>query len=281
MRRKILFWICILFVAFSGGGGCNLYSDMSDKSSDQVIADDARNLMDHGLWNDAILKLALLSAAGQQVRSNKVLLATAYAGRGGLNIVTMANNLNGASGNMFLLLMKAFKGATINSFNDMVTAESKMLAISQPASGRTGDENLFMTFLEFGKLGSLLAAVADTDADGTVDPTFDNCTGLTLLEQSHIVTAVGILVDSLTYVNNSVGQAVTASLSGFCTANPGVCNVTDVSTVTGAEQQAARTLAGESHYQVGLSVTSSVDKCEFSVPNGNCEGMGAGQVICP
>ena len=63
-------------------------------------------------------------------RSVQVLLATAYAGRGGLNLLSLSQTLQNASGlPLFLVLMKAFPGATNANIADEVTSEGIMQGI--------------------------------------------------------------------------------------------------------------------------------------------------------
>src|SRR5580698_7526723 len=105
MGKRIYVFIIVLLVAFVNGGGCNVYNDISNKNSDAAILDDIQNLIDKRLWTDAILKFALLSPAAGQQASTVVLLASAYAGRGGLDLVSLIaalnNNSSGGTNTLF------------------------------------------------------------------------------------------------------------------------------------------------------------------------------------
>lgn len=281
MKKIFVYWICIVFLAVTGGGGCNVFNDISNKNSDAAKIDDVINLIDKGLWNDAVLKLQTLSPSGQAQRSVQVLFATAYAGRGGLDVLNLANSLSSASSStsIFTTLMKSFKGATIGNFNDQTVAEGYIQGISLNASGRTSDENLLMIFIEFAKLGTLFAARADTNADGVLDATYNSCTAHNAFESAHIVTALGILVDALAETGSAIANQSTSTLTSFCSLYNGACNTLQVGSTTLLQQQTGRTLAGETHLAVGLGVAAQKDICEFTAPQGNCQLSGT--PLCP
>src|SRR5947209_7787708 len=130
MTKKASFALILLAIALSNVGGCNLFSEVSDKTSDNAVIDDVNNLIDRGLWNDAVLKWYTLSSAGQNRRDAKLVLATAYAGRGGLDLINLVvalnNNASSGSQTLFQFLVTAFKGSKINSFWDELRAEGIM-----------------------------------------------------------------------------------------------------------------------------------------------------------
>src|SRR5438309_2337922 len=97
MMRKSWMIIAVLFIALSNGGGCNVFNEVAIKNTDVAIIDDVNNLVDAGLWNDAILKWGTLSADAKSKRANILLIATCYAGRGGLDLINLATNISASS----------------------------------------------------------------------------------------------------------------------------------------------------------------------------------------
>ena len=263
MGKRCLIYIVVLLAALANGGGCNVFNDMSNKKSDDAIIDDINNLIDGGFWNDAVLKLSLISAAGLQRRDVKILEASAYAGRGGLdtiNLITaLNNNSSGGAKTLFQMLASTFKGATTSSFNDEVRAQNFIFSISNIATNRTVDENIFMVFIEFAKLGTLLAAVADTNGDGIIDPLFDNSNlaMLTNAQAAEVVVGISVILTSLNAAGSTIGSQSLGGATAACTAisavDPTFCSTVDPSAVTGIQLQFARTLVGENAAGIGLN----------------------------
>lgn len=292
MKRSFLVGISLIFVALANIGGCNAFNDLYDKNTDEAIAVDVAKLIDAHLWNDAVLKWQTLTTAAQARRSNQVLLATALAGRGGLDLLSLMTTISGGgAGSFFTLLLTTFKGSTLTNYADQVAAANILLGISSTASGRTTDENVFLLFVEFAKLGTLMAATGDLDGDGNVDLTYDNC-ALSSSQGDEVITAIGNISDILTVVGTSMtGNALTA-LTNACASLGGACAVTQTSGVTPLMNQAGRTIVGESNLGVGLGAPYNNPYCQLtnapidptvSVPPLSCPGglvMGSGP-ICP
>jgi hypothetical protein len=286
MAKNIFLMTLILLAALVSGGGCNIFGDMADKTSDDAIIAEINNLIDAGLWNDAILKWNLLSSSAQAKRENKLLRASAYAGRGGLDILRIISNINTGGANFFTILMKAFRTSQDRHISDEITAESIIVSISPSSSLRTIDENVFLLFVEFAKIGTTLAFYADADADQVVDASFDNCTATyNSLHLKHLLSGIANIIDIIATIGTSLGGTPLKNLNSACSSLgvPGICAKTDASTVTPAEELVVKTLIGESHLAVGLGVSNSVDTREFTTPvtaHGDpCAGVAP--CICP
>jgi hypothetical protein len=266
--------IMILFISSLNSVGCNLFSEMSDKTSDEAVADDVVNLIDKHKWNDAILKWNTMSADGQAKRANKVLLASAYAGRGGLDILnvitSMNNNSSGANSAIFSVLMTAFRGKEIHDFDDQIEAE-RILTNLGVAGQRTIDENILMAFISLAKIGTLMAATADINTDGVVDGTFDNCTNISNVQAAHIVTGLSNLTMSLAAAGTSIAGSSITAITNLCNVVlPGACSITDVSSVNAVEISAGKTMAGENNLNIGLKLRTGAEQYEFIDPCPNC-----------
>jgi hypothetical protein len=271
----------IFYLSLTGGGGCNLFGDFGNNNSDDAIIFHATQQLDASNWSGAISTLGTVSTGGQTQSNYKELLASAYAGRGGLNLISLSQDIQNAPSTLtfFQLLMVSRTGATAANINDLITAEGIMQTIALNGVNRTADENILMLFIEIAKLGSILSNIADTNADGILDPTFDSCLDTSLPNADQIVTAISNIIDSAQSSGSTVGASLINGISADCGKIPGVCNVYQVANVTGPEEILAQTLVGETALGIGLAVPSETGICEIP-PNGtNCHLSATG--LCP
>lgn len=280
--RNLGFWLGVTYLAFTGGGGCNAFTDFPSANTDQAIIDTATNEIDQSQWTAAIATLQTLSPGTLASRSVQVLLATAFAGRGGLNLLSLSNTLQNTAGlPLFVVLMKAFPGATNANIADEITAEGIMQGVGAMAANRTTDENVFMVFMEMAKLGDILSARADTLNDGVVDPAFDACVDTSIADVNQVASALGNIIDSVQASGLTVGAGLIGTLTAQCALLGGACNILQASTVVldSPQQILTQTLIGETKLGIGLAEPLRTGVCEIP-PNGtNCDGSGTG--LCP
>ncbi len=221
--RKILpLFLCIL--AFSG---ClNILAEVAKKDSDEAIYKAALIAMDSRDYAAAITDFQKLSTTFIGQRSVTVNYASAFAGRCGLDLLLLVDSIKtNASANLFITLMKNFKGATTTNISDCLQAETLIRSINNSAASRNVDENLLMVFVSFAKIGAILATYADTNADGTPDAGFDSCntTQFPNAKAREVASAINLIVDSLSGpgVPTLLGAATT-SLTSICTTLAGI-----------------------------------------------------------
>jgi hypothetical protein len=272
LYRNTTFWLGITYLALTGGGGCNILTSVSNQTSDEALINNAENEMNQYQWTAAITTLQSLTPTSLASRPVQNLLASAYAGRGGLDVLSLAQKLqNMGSTSLFTFLMQSFTGSTMANFNDEVTAEGIMQGISVTSVGRTVDENVFMTFLELAKLGTLTAATADTDNDGIVDATFDSCT--LAADGPQFVTGLANFLDSLGGAGLTVGGSSITTIQTDCAMLGTACSDYTVASVSAGDVTLILTLVGETNLGVGLAPPIQTGKCEFQGPySGNCDG---------
>lgn len=170
-------WTAAAFAAATVAGGCsrNLLSEFGNKNSDEALLFDAKAKMDARDWTGAIASFQAMSSSALANRDVKAAYASAYAGRCGLDMVSLVQKLSSSNANLFVTLMKHFQGATIARASDCVQARALLSSISASASGRTPDENTLMAFVALTDVGVRLAASADANGDGAVDGGWDSC----------------------------------------------------------------------------------------------------------
>ncbi len=197
----------------------NAFTESAKKDTDAALLFEARKQMNTLSWSDAITLINKMSAGGLAARSTKAALASAYAGRCGLNLIRMADKISTAGTTpIFAVLLSTLKGATVSSIADCQLAETTLNSISASAASRSADENVMMAFIGFAKIGAVLALYGDTNADGTVDPTFDSCSVAQLPDAMlrEVGTGLTIAVASLSASGGSVGAALAASVNAAC-----------------------------------------------------------------
>jgi hypothetical protein len=267
MKSRNSVFALLLAFAFLWMGGCaNIFEEMSEKDTDEAILYDAKKLIAEGKWDSGLTKISELSTDYQAKRDVKMLEASAYAGKCGLEPIQLAEDLeNGTGGRLFEMLFTAMAGSTATNISDCITAETIVKSISTDANLRTASENLFMSFLALVKIGAILAFYGDDDPlDSTLDPSFTPCdplagkTELADADADEIVTGLAIFLTSIQGISNVSGLP-TDDLQQVCTdleaQDPGLnfCTKTDTASVTEPNRVAVRGLIEEDQ-AVGLGI---------------------------
>lgn len=239
------------------GCGQNVFREFSDRNSDPAKLFEARRLLNAQNWSAAIDTLGTLSSGALAARDVQLTLASAYAGRCGLNFITKIDALvNNASGNLFAQLLGIYRSATATQVQDCVTAESTVLQLAQTATARTSDENLFLSMVELAKVGSIFGEFADLNSDGSVDVGFDACDPADLPEASlrQVGTGLTITLSSLAQTSSELVNSIGGSLTTICddleAFDPALnfCGVTDPSAFTAVQLRAIGGLIRSTDY---------------------------------
>lgn len=251
--------------------GCsNAFKEFAKTDSDAALLFEARKQMNDARWDEAITLMNRMSAVARADRSTKAVMASAYAGRCGLNLIRLAEQLANSSGQNFLsLLLYTFRTSSGTSIADCQQAEALLLSISSDPAVRTDDENVMLAFIDFSKVGAILATYADTDGDGTAEPTFDSCNTAHLPDAMlrEIGTGLTLAVGSLAASGGSIGSALSTSVTSACSALAGInpsydfCSVT---TPTGFSVDQVKALGGivKTSDNPGLGTcTGSISAC--------------------
>lgn len=173
VARFFLFLTAFILMACSE----NALEVFADKDTDQAKYIQAQRLMNDSNYDQAISVLLSTTSEFQTKREFRTLLASAYAGRGGLEFLKIIEAFdNATSTNLFPFLMQGFVGGSYANFTDLSLAEDVVNLISTDAAVRTEDENVLMALIYLAKLGNILSAYMDSDNDGSLDGTFaDAC----------------------------------------------------------------------------------------------------------
>lgn len=243
----------------------NLLSEFAKKDTDEALLRSAKIHIDKSEWGEAIAAFDQMSATYTAKREVKIVQASAYAGRCGLNLLSLAEALSGSlTSLLFKFLMQQYPGATTANRDDCVTAETIVKSIDTDPANRTTDENLLMVFLSFAKIGVTLAAHADSvTVDGEPDAGWNSCTddasNFPDASVREVGTGLAIALTSLTAVSASstIGSGQLTSFTDLCnnleTLDPNLnfCAITDSSNFTAQHLQAIRSLVGANEF-VGI-----------------------------
>lgn len=260
--------------------GCaNIFSGIgTDPSLEKSLIYDVQMLVGKGDWTTAIDKILSLPGDVQNRRQVQVLLASAYAGRCGQDVLNLSQNLSSPGGKRFFqTLFSAFAQTTASKRADCLAAYSTLNALGSTVGARTTEENYLMSFIGFSKFGALLNYRADADdKDDIVDATFLPCdagTGATELPDADIremVSALANSIQSLSVAAAGPTVSVLSTLTQTCALlvliDPlyDFCSATDASAVTAKQITAIRRLLTEGVY-VGLGIAPG-DAGSFACP---------------
>jgi len=236
-------------VVFNLGCDNNLLSETAKRDTPEAILFEAQELMNASRFSDAVAKIETLDAATLAQRDVTVLRASAYAGRCGLNFISLVNSLkNLSSTNTFLkALLSSMR--TSSGFADCRTAEDLIESVGATGALRSEDENILLAVVSFAKLGSILAVTADADDNGAADAGFNACTGLSDNQAREIGSGISIALESLQGVSGIADSAL-SQINTVCGVVP-VCSKTNPADYTALEILAIKTAVHDDN-DIGL-----------------------------
>ncbi|RME14991.1 MAG: hypothetical protein D6797_07630 [Bdellovibrio sp.] len=251
-------WLFVFCCVFQLSCSLNALRDIADKNTDEALLEAAKQSLNEKDWTGAIAKFSQMSSAFLAREEVKHYQASAYAGRCGYDFFTFIDQLsNMGSENFFLFLMKTFKGTTSSQINDCIQAESILKSIDTNAAKRSIDDNIMMAMMSLVKIGAILAANFDTNADGVVDSTGSNeacsTTYMSDSDAGEVGTGITLFLTSLGAVGSSIGGVDTSTIDSLCTnlddpslpAGMNFCSITDKSSFTPEMIKGIRSMVNE------------------------------------
>lgn len=257
-------WILTLVVGtqISCGRNFNLFTDFSDKTTNEARFFAAQELVNQRNYLAAITELTALSPDFQDRREVRTLRASAHAGVCGLEFLPFLDTLKAlGTQRLFLALMSGFRADSEVQWQNCQLAIEQLQGISAGGLVRDLDENLLLLFVSLAKVGSLLNLSADLDSDGLVDAGFNPCNDGDFPEASvrQLGTGLTLFVSTLASIgtNPSFGDGVLGDLTSlinnvtsvydFCGAgSDGQCQNSSTEDFSALEVRAFRTFVNES-----------------------------------
>ena len=227
----------------------NILEEFGDTDTDRSKYVEAQKLVSKSSFTEAIAVLATTSADYQTRSDYRTLLASAYAGRCGLeflDFVTEIGNIGTSRLYLYLMINRASLAATADNQSDCSEAITQLQAIGSTGALRTDDQNIFLAAVSFIQMGVIFSKTADTDNDGTLDGGFDACSSGSISDTD--IDAYGnalmILIESISAVSNpAFGSDQLTDVNAICTtlADPPY-NETDICTKTSGAFDASERL---------------------------------------
>ncbi|PIU00085.1 MAG: hypothetical protein COT74_06965 [Bdellovibrionales bacterium CG10_big_fil_rev_8_21_14_0_10_45_34] len=266
-KRILVAVVCVVLSSISLSGCANIFESMADQGTQDAIQYNFDRYLAKGSWSEAIAEYDLLTDVNKQNRNNLAGLASAYAGRCGLDILALIDTIQAdddSAGRLFQLLVSSFPLGTETKSEDCVTSIDILAAIAPSATSRSVSENLLGTFVGLATLGTYLTYRGDADEDGTIDSTWDPCGGsgatdLTNDEVNQLTVSLAFAISSFSAAGTSIGGQDLETIAGVCDQledqDPALnfCSVQDPSAVTAPQRAAMRALIVENE-SVGLGI---------------------------
>lgn len=257
--------------------GCskNLFDEIANKDTNDAKYFEAKQKINSRSYGEAIDLLESIEPSYLQVRERIPVYASAYAGRCGLEFLTLLDSIQNSPGvgTIFTLLMGAFPGALATNVQDCLRSQNIVESIGDQTV-RNGDENLFLAFNSLAKIGVILSSLADADDDGTADGSFDQCNDTDFPDEMvrELGAGIGLTIASLAAIGTSYIDDATQEVQDLCDQHPDLnvfCQSTDPNGFSANEVQALRIAIGSS--DLGIDSCSGNDFADCAVANaGSC-----------
>ena len=268
MFKYFVFLIMVFFV----GCSANVLNELANKNADDALIFDAKTALNAQQYDDAINILTQkLSSSGQQKSEAREVLASAYAGKCGLNFVDYVAGLsNAVSGTAFQLAEAPFVGVPVNSPYCLQSLQT--LDLIGSSAVRTANQNAFASVVGMVLMGSATRLYTDdspTNGDGTPDAPNIAC-ALTDPQIDQIILGYGYMSANYAALGSSIGASSGASFSGSiatCQAIAGAaCQTTDPNSITTNMRDTMRDLLNTQQYGIGSFDASNPVNIPVSCP---------------
>jgi hypothetical protein len=216
---------------------------MSSKTTHDAIVEDVRKLTDNLDFDDAVALIAAnpnLSTSSEE----KLLFASAYAGKCGLTFAGIFDSLSSASGSPMEFAKDAFTHIAVSP-DDCYTAQQWIAKIGTVAN-RTTDQNMAMFLIGLGKVGTYLRNRADANMDGVLDAGYDSCSSAKLpgTDVKQVISGFALMIENINALGSSLSGGMAGAISSMtaaCTAlGLASCTNTDPTTISDSDADSFR-----------------------------------------
>lgn len=196
----------------------NVLTDFSQTDTDEALYLEAKKKVDSRDWDEAIDIINNdISAAYRENVEVKETLAGAYAGKCGLDFVSLIQNLGMSSS---AKLMTFFMGAMKNQIVSPADCDNAKTVMDTIAV-KDADQTLFYTILGMAKAGAWLRDKADQDnsglGDGTIDAGFQPCKAAQLPDTNVVkaIVGVGMVIENISSVSSELDPSTVTDINNF------------------------------------------------------------------
>lgn len=254
----------LFFVVLAIAPACkNIFIGFTDYSTDDAKFSQAMTYLNNSEFDKAITAIQSTTSAFQSRRQTRYIMASAYAGKCGLNTVELILSFDDiGSTRLFPFLLSAFPAKILVNQTACQDAEMQLRYISENPSLRSAGENFLMVLIAFAKIGVIFSKAVDDDDNGVLDGfgAGDHCTDPTMVSDADVnelITGMAQVIHSLPLAGTTFGGAELSALTDACDALEALdpdynfCNVADVDDATAEHRYALRSVMG-SNVGVGL-----------------------------
>ncbi|MBC7457967.1 MAG: hypothetical protein H7235_06790 [Bdellovibrionaceae bacterium] len=256
--KKLIFMFIFLPLACSQ----NLLQDTSSLSPDENYYGKAMDALNDESYDAAIAIVnTQITPTGQTVPKVRELLASAYAGKCGLNFLNYIKKLTEqTSGSAMSNLMMPFVQVAVDPASCRVALQT--MELIGPTASRNNNQNIFTSVTGMVLIGTALRGYADLSpalGDGVVD--INLCTGFTDAQVDNIIIGFGFFNKNF----SAITSAMIGSHSSFAlgdvvtmcnnTAGSGACQITNPADITPIMRSTFRDLVNTKEYGIGAYTT--------------------------
>ncbi len=257
MRLSLVILITFSFLSTS----CkNLFGELAKPDADAAIFYAAKRYSDARQYDDAINKIYELSDDYYERRDVQVFLASAFAGKCGLDFLGFAQSVIDNPGGLTPMELALDHMKLVDDEADCETAESIMIAISPDGDGimsDSTDDAVYMAFIGLAKIGAVLSRIADTtaqtDNDGVVDVGYNACAMLDA-DARKIGSGLTLLYNNLQTTSGAFATAMN-QMTAICALAGTTCSKTDGSTFNAGELIAIKGVVDYDQFGVGADAS--------------------------
>ncbi|MCC2678706.1 MAG: hypothetical protein K0R29_1282 [Pseudobdellovibrio sp.] len=258
---KTLQLFIVLF--FLAGCSINLFREMADKNTDEALLYDAQKAVNNRDYDTAIdIINNQLGGSARVTTEAREILASAYAGKCGLNFLEFVDGLaNATAGTAFQLASSPFVGTAVDSAYCLQSLQT--IDLIGTNAERTVDQNAFAAVVGMVLMGSATRLYTDNtpvDGDGTPDAPDISCS-LTDNQVDLVVLGYGYMSSNFSALGSQLGDSSGDTFSDSIAACESVagsaCQITDQSDITPQIRDTMRDLLNTQQYGVGSFDASS------------------------
>jgi len=274
-KNSLLLAPLILLLSSCG----NVLEDFPSKTSDSYLLDQSKKYIDENDYDSAIASIEPVLLHQPDNPEVVYVASVAYAGRGGLRILDLFENLvdGVATKGVLQIFAENFVDSTASEIADIERSMSVLESYGALAAGRTDNMNFFALFLFYSRIGVVLNTYAYDPVTDQKRSNFDAChtlvtydavkTGIANSEIDKIYTTIPRIVDTITHVAASGSgfdeiRAATSLMPAGLGMNPLPCS----DTPNDANCRAVRTLINVGKSANGIGLESGVGVCVAVTP---------------
>lgn len=234
----------------------NFLREISDRDTDAALLFDAQTAINSLDYDSAINILTnQLSSSAQTKSEARELLASAYAGKCGLNFIDFTTGLSEAtSGSAFSLASQPFVGVEVNATYCLTSLQT--LDLIGTNAERTVDQNAFASVVGMVLMGSATRLYTDNNpvnGDGAQDAADISCS-LTNDQIDEIILGYGYMAQNFSALSSQIGSAsstFSGSISTCESVAGSVCQITNPASIDATLRDTMKDLLNTTQYGIG------------------------------